>query len=451
MTSSMSAGSDARLLVGELESTALVAPGTAILWDPAVPWRCAGVVPFGSVRTALGDRARGGAWLRLAALHTFDRLLYLRLNRALLDGEMAVAEYAAARTLSGDDPLRESLVESALGRARDASPGVWQYLEHLVVGHHRIPRLLRAALERLVSGYGALCHEVREPDADLSAVLEAWRQLSVVDAADGCRRGPPRPPAPARSAPAGEDFVDPRSVPGRLLRLGPTADSAEIDVVATHWKGRPAVRVRVAAFGDGARPANTADVGVRLIDRRSGAVCGHGLLGGLSTTSARSLREVDDHYFEGIVELPDAVAAGDVRVHLDWADGAEPPPPAGTDELRRVRRATLFLSGWRALVADVRLCGGDVAPAQRLREITRLLVSDDGQEPAAAPLWAGGPSAAALRRLADRGDQVVAALAVPGRRTRLPGGIATVAEMISGPGDLLVAEIAAAHERSAAE
>jgi hypothetical protein len=445
MTSSTNAPGDRRWFAGiggELEFDALVAPGTVIRWDPADPHRSAAFPTGGAVRAG---------WLRLAALHALDFLLHLPLDQSLVAGEIAVAEHAAARTLPDREPLREHLVASALGRAREASAGVRCYLEHLVVGETRPPRPLEAVVERLAVGYDALGAEVREPDAELSAVTEAWQRLSLLDVGGASARPPLRSLAPVCAVPGADDHLDPRRVRGRLVRMGSTTDTAEIEVVATHWKGRPAVRVRVAAFGDELRPADAADLGVRLVDRRSGQVCSHGLLGGLVTAPPRSLRDAGDRYFEGIVELPDALTVEDVRVELSEADGDGLLPPAGDDELHRVRRATLFLSGWRALVADVRLYGDAVASAERLREITGRVLPGSSPESATAPLWAGGPSALALHRLAARGDRVVAALAVPGRRLRHPRGVASVAAMVSGPGDLLVAEIAAAYERCEAE
>jgi hypothetical protein len=105
------------------------------------------------------------------------------------------------------------------------------------------------------------------------------------------------------------------------------------------------------------------------------------------------------------VSLPDPVTADDVRVEL--YDAAGPPPAVCADDaaLRHVRRATLFLAGWRALLADVRIWGVAATPAARLRTVIRTLAPDtDG------PLWSGGPALSHLRRIAELGDSTLAAL-----------------------------------------
>ncbi|WP_214405147.1 hypothetical protein [Pseudonocardia lacus] len=424
-----------------------MAPGIAISWDPTAPHRCAGfraeapedLRPVVDVLRALG--AEPARWLRLVALLAFDRLLHLPLNRSLLDAEIAVAQHEVARTLAPGSGTREHLVRQALGRARDAAPGLLRYLEHLVVRGSRPPRALDAALERVAAGYRSLLGEVGEPDPQLAVVTEAWHQLSQLDVGDD--RGADPVPRSAPSARGGVDLLDPRMVKARLLDLGTAVDAAEIDVTPMHWKGRPAVRVRVAAYGGPGGPDDP-DLAVRLVERRSGEICGHGLLGERSTVPSLSLREADDAYFEGVVELPDGVDPDDVRVDLVDAGAARPLPPAIDDaELRRVRRAALFLAAWRSLVAEARLWGVGAAPADRLRDLADRL----GPGPADAPLWAGGPSTASLHRLADLGDEALAELlAADGP----PTGVRRTPAAVHGPGDLLAAEVAAAFERRAA-
>jgi hypothetical protein len=70
-------------------------------------------------------------------------------------------------------------------------------------------------------------------------------------------------------------------------------------------------------------------------------------------------------------------------------------------------------------------------------------------------LWSGGPTRAHLSSLVEHGDRALtgwlragrlrgASIAIPGD----DGGAAAVVAAVSGPGDLLAAELAAAHERS---
>ena len=227
-----------------------------------------------------------------------------------------------------------------------------------------------------------------------------------------------------------------------MLRLGPTADAAEIDVALSRGPdGSDALHVQVPAFEPRPDPA---DVGVRLIHRRSGLVHGHGLLELLDRFGTRC--------FDGLVTLPAAVAADDVRVELYDAATAPPPTSGGEAELRRVRRAALFLTGWRRLVADTRLWGTRAMPAARLHDVVRTLAPDaaHGRD---ERLWAGGPAPAHLWRIAELGDRKLASLLRTGARRGAPidgddGGAAAVVDHVGGPGDLLAAELAAAYDRA---
>jgi hypothetical protein len=232
-------------------------------------------------------------------------------------------------------------------------------------------------------------------------------------------------PPPSAEPPPGVDRIDPRTVPARVLRLGPTADTAEIRIGPT---AEGALRVRVPAFA----PGEQADLGVRLIDRRSGQVRGYGVLG----------RARRSPHFEGVVSLPDALPAQDVRIDLYDISAAAPPVSVDDAGLRRVRRATLFLSRWRALVADVRLWGENAAPADQLRTIIRQLTADGRDD---VPLWSGGPSRSHLSALAALGNRVLTAVLRGREPVPDDDGVATA---VSGPGDLLVAELATAYERA---
>ena len=129
---------------------------------------------------------------------------------------------------------------------------------------------------------------------------------------------------------------------------------------------------------------------MRLVHRRSGRIHGYGILG--------VLYRGGDRCFEAVVSLTEGARADDVRVELH--DAEREPIVSDGAELCRVRRATLFLAGWRALLADTQLCGASAAPASRLRAVVRTLAPDgDG------PLWSGGPAVSHLMRIAELGDR----------------------------------------------
>jgi hypothetical protein len=437
---------------GELEYDAPVAPGVTVTWDPATPHHCVGFSvdhSDGEVTTAVNRVP----WLRLAAVETLGHWLYLPLSRALLDAELAAAQVGAAWTLPPGTATRKDLTRKAFVHARRASQGVVHVLERFAGGTGRPPPALEASLATLVNCYTTLLNEVRrrddEPDAKLAAVPATWNLLRGLDGRATERR---TPAARTASVPQpGRAFIDPRQVPARILRLGSTADAAEIGVVTERWAGGCALRVRVPEFETEPSPQDVADVGIRLVDRRSGHVHGYGMLG------RRAAGRGGDRYLEGLVVLPDSVGAEDVRVDV-YAIGERAAPPVDGEQLRRVRRATLFLSDWRALVADVRLWGADATPAARLRTIIRRLPRDGdrrhaGQDKEA--LWAGGPSRSDLRRLAALDDPALAAMLQPGAPAGSgpiiednAAGATTILPMVSGPGELLAAELAAAYERS---
>jgi hypothetical protein len=422
---------------GELEYEAGVAPGVTVTWDPAVPDRC---VNFAIPQNGdADDQLAGIAWLRLAAVMMFDRRLYLPLNRSLFDAEVAAAQFAAARTLVADEPVREALIGKALVAARRAAPGVVSYLNDFVASRRQTPAAVNAALATLAQSYAALSSEVRQYDAALHAVTEAWHGLSSRERTSA-RGGRAVVPPSTVGSPTGVDRIDPRLVPARVLRLGPTTDTAEIIVEAT---SNGELRVWVAAFRDEPTPGEFADLGVRLVDRRTGEVRGYGFLG-----QPRERPPLPGRYYGGVVELPDALSASDVRVDLyDLSDSA-PPVRLDDAELGRVRRAPLFLANWRALVADVRLWGAKGAPAERVRAITGQLTGDASAD---GPLWSGGPTRANLACLAALGDRALATL-LRGKQTIVvpgdDGRAAAVAAAVSGPGDLLAAELTAAYERA---
>jgi hypothetical protein len=425
---------------GELEFDAEVAPGVTVTWDPATPRQCvafsvepdAGADVRPARPSVVADRA---PWLRLAAVTMLDRRLHLTLNRSLLDAEIAAAQVGAARTLSPAEPVRDHLVDRALVRARRAARGLVQYLDRFTEADRRPPALLAAALNGLAGCYLTLGTEVDDHDDALTAAIDGVDQLSIVNVPTRIRR-PVTAPYPS---PSGAAQIDPRLVPARVLRMGPTADAAEIDVVTGSHPDRPALHVEVPAFDPLPEPA---DLAVRLIHRRSGRTCGYGLL--------ERLDRFGNRCFACRVSLPEGVAADDVRVEL--FDAAGPPPEALSSkaELCRARRASLFLAGWRGLVADTRLWGARAVPAARLRGVIGTLAADASADD---PLWAGGPALSHLWRLAGLGDRKLASLLRAGGRRATSvdgddGGAAAVVDSVGGPGDLLAAELAAAYDRA---
>ena len=414
---------------GELERSVVLTPGVTVTWDPARPQQCAALTVDGEDADARLVGVERGPWLRLAAVGVLDQCLYLPLDRALLDAEQATAQFTAARTLRTTEPARDALIGTALVGARHASRGVVAFLERLAAEDGTTPPLLASHLGRLARCYDELHDEVHGADVALAAVGAAWRRLTSIERV----AGPRRPVTGQQAAPGtprpGAGQIDPRTLPARVLRLGPTADAAEISVDPVRRCGSMAVRVRVDAFS--ARPAldEVIDVGVRLVDRRSGEVRGYGVLGRPATPRPGP-------QFEGVFALPEAVSLPDVRIDL-FGPGRT---PAGCGDLRPARRATLFLAAWRSLVADVRLWGSRIGPSARLRTIVEQVGGD-----ADGALWAGGPSRSDLSFLAGSGDRELTGwLRGPSTPPPRRRGAAAVVASVCGPGDLLVAEVAAA-------
>lgn len=389
---------------------------------------------------------------RLAVVDGLPRIVQLPLDQALIDAETAVAHFDVARGLSGDSPARGRLVRIALTTARRSSSGLTRYLERLVIDEHPPPGAIVTALRPIAHGFVALSREVGEPDVELSAVVEAWQRLTAVDGA-GAPRPDFGPPPPDLHPDCGvRSGVDPRRVPARLFALASTGDGPEVRVEPVRWKGAPALRVRIAAFGGDPHREDSTDVRVRLLDRRTGEVRGCGLLGGLVSEPPQDLDGDGDRYFEGTVLVPAGVDVQDVLVELDTPAHDRAETFADPAELVRARRATAFLSGWRALVADVRLRGRGAQPAERLRRLVQGLAADPVPH---QPLWTAGPTPTHLLRLVALGDPPLVGLldGVPNERaTAIPGdrdrGAAAVVRAVSGPGDLLAAELAAAYDRA---
>jgi hypothetical protein len=437
-----------------------------------------GIEVTGPIRPEDADRA----WLRLAATEFLDRWLYLPLDQSLVDAEIAAAHLAAAEGVPPGSPARSELLARALRRARAASAGTADYLDRLARPGRtggRPPAKLIDALRRLVLCYLSLGERVGEFDAALAAVPEAWVRLTkagwspaepewrptetrrpgteqssfitevsggAAEASQGTGRSwnPGAVPLPRSvsgfggQTDRGASFVDPRQLPARVVRLGASPLSAEIDL--RQKAGEIRVRVRVAGCPPN-RPDPPAESRLlaRLISRKTGVVTAHGLL-----RAQEGPAEQGERHLEGVLPRP----SGRWRdVRADVYDVFSEVPPARSDRdqgLHRARRAVHFLRGWRSLVAEVQL-GLAVRPAQRLGHLAQSLTPPlhDAERPDQA-LWRRGPSASVLEALAAAGD--VALTEAIRRGEALGGPAAPFLAASSGPGALLAAELAAAYD-----
>jgi hypothetical protein len=149
--------------------------------------------------------------------------------------------------------------------------------------------------------------------------------------------------------------------------------------------------------------------------------------------------------FQGIVPLRGS-AADDLRADVFAAGSEVPPANADNDSsLRRVRRAALFLRDWRHLIALARLPSDVAAPARALLDLARVLAAGTGS--AAEEAFAGGPSAADVKRLGNAEDRrLLAALRNQDGEDIDNAVTRRWFSATRGPGELTVAELAAAHQ-----
>jgi hypothetical protein len=192
--------------------------------------------------------------------------------------------------------------------------------------------------------------------------------------------------------------------------------------------------VRAPAFGRAVDPDVISRLVVRLVDRRSATPRSHALLGLVNNRPDAG----DWPYFEATVPLC-GLSVSDVRA--DVFDALSDAPPAGPDSdrgLQEARRGVVFLTEWRRLAALARLPATVAAPARRLRDMAARL--QPRGEAADDPMFAGGPSAAALVDLAElSGTQLLSRLRGVG------GPAADMPAITGGSARLLVAEMAAVH------
>ena len=364
------------------------------------------------------DLSAAKPWLRVAAVDVLDRWLHLPLNQALVDAERGVARGYAATTLEPGRARNEVLAE-ALRLARTASWALVEYLGRLAHSPHPVPESLRKVLNDLIEGYHALAAELPEPDQQLRSVVKAGRGvLDRLPAGVDENRSPTRDDAScAQRAVLSESLVtdiisliDPRQIPGRMLRLSREPTVGEVRMRLTR-DGRDAVVVEAPAYepGHGNLRGGSASqqLSVRLIDTVTGADVEGAVLtleGGAEHTSP---------VFRAVVPLPRADLN---RLRADVYDGTSDEPPASSDadpDLLSTRRTAVLLATWRQLAAAVRL--GEF----RANDITARVRAVSGDPKATAD------------ELAEGSEPVSAAAA-------------TRQAMTAGVGDLLVAEVDAA-------
>lgn len=418
---------------GEMQHKAEVAPGVSTSWDPFRPddLQVLDGLPPDVVAAPRSSPTRA-AWTRLAALQALDLRLHLPLSRALLLAEGSIAKIRARATLPPRSKLSKALAEESFRDARRASPGLTRYLHGLAQDGDPLPAPLAHALAGVAKAFRGLAEKCDDVDVDLTAVTEAWQAVEPVG--DGGVIRALRPPVTS-GIPDAQYFLDPSIVPARVLAFSGRADVPDVQVAP----GRNAdeLVVRLQAFDDHPRLDDIAGMDVRVIDGTTREVLAFYPLGG-----PRGGR-----VFETVVELPRDVPMAALCFDVQGlGSGYGRAAPAG--DVTRARRAFFFLAAFRALAADVRLAGAAARPAARLRDIADAAGRGEGLPAADASLWRGGPSLVALQHLAGLGDGRLAELLNPSRGEDYTAkGLLGI---VSGPGDLLVAELAAAHARRSA-
>jgi hypothetical protein len=354
-------------------------------------------------------------WLRVAAVDALDRWLHLPLNQALVDAERGVARGHAASSLEPGQARNEVLAE-ALRLARAASWALVEYLGRLAHSPHPVPESLRKVLNDLIEGYHALAAELPEPDQQLRSVVKAGRGvLDRLPSGVGANRGRTRDDVGCfqRTVPAkllGNDafnLIDPRQIPGRILRFSREPTVGEVRMRLTRTNGRDAVVVEAPAYepGQGNLRGGSASqqLSVRLIDTVTGAD-----VDGAVLTLEREAEHASP-VFRAVVPLPHADLN---QLRADVYDGTSEEPPASRDadpDLLSSRRTAVLLSTWRQLAAAIRLGGfqlNEITAQVRAASGDLKATADELAEDSARPASA----AAAARRamIADVGDLLVA-------------------------------------------
>jgi hypothetical protein len=284
-----------------------------------------------------------------------------------------------------------------------------------------------------VSGYEILGRRVVDgPDEELEAVVHAWASLKAEAPVVGTFKLPDRSVTyqlsdrPHVGKVALTSSVDPRQLRARIVDTDVQAQ--EIRMVMS--REGSAVRVIVPAFGSRRQSVVLADrLMVRLVDSRSGAAQEPVLLTFRSGREAERLG-VRTPVFTEVVPLRGAPLEF-LRADVFDPDSEAAPARTDTDSaLLRQRRAQFVLGEWRRAAAEARLSRGVKMRKRRLAQLVDVLMqTSDADQPA----FFGGPTPTELAQLIER-----------------PGGDSqTVAHRwfrsAEGSGELLVAELAAAH------
>lgn len=407
----------------------------ALLGDRQVRWLrefgtgCADADPH----ALMVDARAAWPWTRVATVDALDRWLQLPLHQSLVDAERGISRLHAANSLRTADSARSLVIADALLLARQASEGVVSCMRKLGSRRRPVSAGLLRAFDWLAEGYRELLDEMGEPDHRLSAVTDAWRvvagRISSADLAEADGRGTADRRL-RRSMPRLSSLIDPRQVRARVFALSVDPLAPEITMDDAQLEGDAAIRVRVPAFRRAVDEEVAPRLLVRLVDQVSADPRAESVLTITPPGSGRRRR-----YFEGVVPLR-GMSAEDVRADVYDLLSDVPPAAADSDEaLQQARRATVFLSEFRRLLADTQLAGAGAAPVHHLRELVGRLshVGDD-----ARPLFAGGLSPADLNRLAELGDKEFAK-----RALAVHPAVGGPFELVAGQARLLVAELAA--------
>jgi hypothetical protein len=396
------------------------------------------------------DPSEAAPWLRIAVADALNRWLHLPLDQSLVDAERGIVRTEAALKMP-EGAARTDLLNHALALSRSAAPGLTKYLRRTCLPPRPLPLGLIEGLRHLVDGYGALMSEVRGGDEVLSRVVRVWYDICE-SSPTVALSDPDHLPATSTSTPesqrTGTGLIDPRQVPARTLLLDPDPDCPEITVTPAGSGGHRNVRMVIvdvpvfqelaAAHGVGSRML------ARLVERGTGRARGEALLQ-LHTGEDRRQSTL-----RGILRVPpdqEGVDLDSVRVDVfdalsEWQPALSENDPA----LQNVRRAILALREWRQLMAESRILSGTVPPSVRVRRIGRLLLPND-KSGARVCAPATGLGRQRCEQLSGLSDAELLEL-LRGNLDETPDEDGSILTSARGSSDLLVAELAAAHDCS---
>ena len=300
------------------------------------------------------DTTNSGPWLRVAVIQALDRWLHLPLDQALLHAELGVAMMRAALDLPRDAELHDTTIDEALGWVRRASRGVVRFLHELAGQQRLVPAALHRSLRSIVDGYAGLRAMVSEPDADLSAVVEAWKDVSGRPTSDNHHDQPIQLHSDHTQKVSSDrtsrvtSLIDPRHVRARVFWLGDEPRSPEIVLSRTRTDGQDAIRIQVPAFRPQVDPEVAQRLMARLVNTKSGDTQGFAPLVIREATSTKSKQPVFECtmplHASRLVDFRADVFDALFRSRLGVDDDEE--------ALMRVRQAVLSLREGRILLAQ---------------------------------------------------------------------------------------------------